>query len=271
MSVNVKTPSERWEDNRPHLEDREIYGNWEVYHPDGSLMFRCDNKKANWYLKRDLAINFEENKIKLTFTPEGKGHVDEPFYLTKKANICVVCGKSRYLTRHHVIPYCFRRHIPEEMKSKDSHDIVLLCIPCHRIYETHAWNIKKELAEKHGMLLAQPVEEHSEEEKLKFKAVSAAYAIIEHGHRIPEPRKEILLGIISSYLGKETVEDSDLEKLVEVKFGVKNLDFSLGKSIVDKIDDLDSFIKMWRAHFVETMKPEYLPELWSIDHKREKR
>jgi len=24
--------------------------------------------------------------------------------------------------------------------------------------------------------------------------------------------------------------------------------------------------KLWRQHFIDTMKPEYLPELWSVDH-----
>lgn len=35
--------------------DRKIYGNCQVLSPEGHLMFRCESKKANWYLKRDLA------------------------------------------------------------------------------------------------------------------------------------------------------------------------------------------------------------------------
>ena len=31
-------------------------------------------------------------------------------------------------------------------------------------------------------------------------------------------------------------------------------------------DDLASFEKMWRQHFVEAMKPKFLPFMWSIDH-----
>ena len=31
-------------------------------------------------------------------------------------------------------------------------------------------------------------------------------------------------------------------------------------------DDLAMFEKMWRQHFVDTMKPRFLPYMWSVDH-----
>ena len=43
------------------------YDNYEVYHPDGTLMFFCSQRKLNWYLKRDLAIILGPKKIQLTF------------------------------------------------------------------------------------------------------------------------------------------------------------------------------------------------------------
>ena len=51
--------------------DRKIYGNCQVLSPEGHLMFRCESKKANWYLKRDLAdiITDEPLVIKLKFQP----------------------------------------------------------------------------------------------------------------------------------------------------------------------------------------------------------
>lgn len=45
------------------VKDRKIYGNWQVQSPDGILMFRCESKKANWYLSRDLAESVSENII----------------------------------------------------------------------------------------------------------------------------------------------------------------------------------------------------------------
>jgi len=42
-----------------------------------------------------------------------------------------------------------------------------------------------------------------------------------------------------------------------------------GKILIDKMggeEVIPEFIKMWREHFVDTMKPKYLPKNWSIDH-----
>ncbi len=49
--------------------------NWEVYHPDGTHMFTCGEKKATWYLDKDLAKRTEDGKIQLTFEPKGNGFV----------------------------------------------------------------------------------------------------------------------------------------------------------------------------------------------------
>jgi hypothetical protein len=32
-------------------------------------------------------------------------------------------------------------------------------------------------------------------------------------------------------------------------------------------EEVEKFIKMWRTHFVETIKPKFLPRGWNIEHK----
>jgi len=50
------------------------------------------------------------------------------------------------LTRHHVIPREYRQWFPAHMKRHNSHDIVLMCLPCHNKYElTAAAQFKREL------------------------------------------------------------------------------------------------------------------------------
>mmetsp|Transcript_12450 Transcript_12450/g.15909 ORF Transcript_12450/g.15909 Transcript_12450/m.15909 type:complete len:97 (+) Transcript_12450:2220-2510(+) len=34
--------------------------------------------------------------------------------------------------------------------------------------------------------------------------------------------------------------------------------------------ELESFIKLWRVDFLETMKPKYLPRGWNIEHKMQR-
>lgn len=37
------------------------------------------------------------------------------------------------------------------------------------------------------------------------------------------------------------------------------------ESIAHDEKKLFEFVKMWRKHFVETMKPNFLPDLWVVD------
>lgn len=39
-----------------------------------------------------------------------------------------------------------------------------------------------------------------------------------------------------------------------------------GAELLSKVKDLPEFIRLWRTHFVSTMKPQYLPQNWRIDH-----
>ena len=31
-------------------------------------------------------------------------------------------------------------------------------------------------------------------------------------------------------------------------------------------DDLAAFVRIWRRHFLDEMKPQFLPKTWSVDH-----
>ena len=90
--------------------------NWEVYHPDGTHMFTCGEKKATWYLDRDLAKRMADGKIILTFKPKGNGfEADEVFGKSIRESICVVTGVDEDLQRHHIVPYCYRIYFQKVM------------------------------------------------------------------------------------------------------------------------------------------------------------
>ncbi|NIQ13420.1 MAG: hypothetical protein GTO02_03115, partial [Candidatus Dadabacteria bacterium] len=175
-----------------HIRKTPQYGNCEVLGPDGNLMFRCCQKKALWYLERNLGnqISKEPFTIQLTFTPKGKGHVDDPYFLQIMKNLCVVCGSDENLTRHHVVPYCYRKFFPTNLKDHRSYDVMALCIPCHELYEEKATEFKEELAVKHSA----PVSGTGARfDKALSAARGAARAILEHGNKIPPARKDILI------------------------------------------------------------------------------
>ena len=122
--------------------------NWKVYHPSGRHMFTCGEKKAIWYLDRDLAEEIGKKKIRLTFVPKGNGFEDnEEFGRSIRIVRCVVTGVKENLQRHHIVPYCYRTYFPEAYKSKNHHDVVLMNFEVHSDYEQKANDYKDVIAE----------------------------------------------------------------------------------------------------------------------------
>ena len=238
------------------------YGNCKVLDGDGELMFRCDDRKTNWYLQRGLARIVSENPctIQLMFEPKGRGHIGDNFFLQEKMNKCVVCGSHDHLTKHHVVPRVYRKFFSEELKSHSSYDVVVLCIKCHEAYEEHAFNLKKIIGDEFGI----PVHGTGgiRDERL-CRVRMAANALINHRHRMPHARIEELLDRLREHYGKHDITDEDLETANTVDFLSLEGYVYHGKYVVEHLDDLEAFIKKWRKHFIDTMLPQHLPDGWN--------
>lgn len=97
-------------------------------------MFYCTRKKALSYIKKDLAeiVSEEPLVFKLKFEPKGKGSPEQ----MPRENKCAVCKTEEHLTRHHVVPYAFRKMMSTHFKDYKSEDVVPLCEEHHHEYET---------------------------------------------------------------------------------------------------------------------------------------
>jgi len=42
------------------------------------------------------------------------------------------------------------------------------------------------------------------------------------------------------------------------------------KELPADYEEVEKFIKMWRIHFIENIKPKYLPNGWNIEHKMQR-
>jgi hypothetical protein len=132
-----------------------IYGDWRVLNTVGELMFRTGEKRANWYLKRELATQVDERTIQLNFEAAGPGHIGDDYYLESRPNICVVCGRSgENLNRHHIVPYQYRRWFSVELKTYSSYDVQAICLDHHEEYEGYAQEFSRQLAEEYGTAAA---------------------------------------------------------------------------------------------------------------------
>lgn len=246
-----------------------LYGNHRVYAPDGTLMFFGNIKKVNWYLNRDLAEIIKQEgetmHIKLLFEPNGKGHNDgDSYYLTEKENKCVVSANKEInnLTKHHIVPYMYRKHFPLEYKSRSSHDLVLMTWKEHRKYENQADLLKSKILEEFGI---QSVKEYNITE---LRAGKIANTILRYGNVIPNDKLENLKQNYKDATGLYPIEDNLKITIALVSDGKKWKKNSVeyGKLVVEKLDNIEDFCIRWRQHFIDYAKPEHMPEGWSVDN-----
>jgi len=244
-----------------------IYGNCMVFSPDNKLMFRCLEKRAKWYLSRNLAVIIGENplSIRLTFIPKGTGESMDVLKM-ERYNKCVVCGIEDLvcLTRHHLVPFAYRQFFPNSRKRHSSLFVIPICRDCHMTYENkYAYPLKKVLAEAYNAPF------NSSDNIDKSRAISIINCFLQYSDQVPTDRQIILKGRLSTYLesiGRNSHLDfSDKVALEALKNEIKKEtkikdEDNHGKIVVANLTDLDQFEKMWGKHFIDNMKPKYMPE-----------
>ncbi len=222
-----------------------------------------------WYVNRSLGAKVADEPltVQLTFVPKGVGHVDDPYFLQEMRNQCVVCGSEEDLTRHHIVPYCYRKFFPDTLKNHRSYDVMALCIPCHHLYENYALELKRDLADKYSAPVSGTGARY---DKALAAAKGAASALVNNRERMPLDRQQALLDRVELFLKKKPT-DADLQALMDkdpYDFG----DYvHHGKIVIEQIKDFEGFVQEWRTHFIDKMKPQFLPMYWnvyrSVDHK----
>jgi hypothetical protein len=110
-------------------------------------------KRATWYISRDLAEYLPDEEAKAKFPGYGKvvrlkfkpklEDQQDPFYQQIIETRCVVCGERKGLSLHHVVPSVIRKHLPDEDKRHSHGWCVLLCEKHH----TQADKLAQELHE----------------------------------------------------------------------------------------------------------------------------
>ncbi len=247
----------------PELSKRPIYDGCQVLSPRGELMFRCRHERFAWYLEHTKSelVSTEPPTLRLLFEPTGPGLIGDEYELRPRMNRCVVCGATKYLTRHHVLPRCFRRHYPPPFRRRNQHDVLAMCLHCHDAYEEHALRKKKAIAAALGLpFRTQPMLV----DRAQRGAIGAAWALFLHGDRIPPAKREPLLDVIRRAIGKQPLDDEDLARMRAANPYRPNPDYAdFGASVVQKVD-LQSFLEQWRRHFLETMTPGFMPEGWTV-------
>jgi len=236
------------------------YDNIECYHPDGSLMCYLSSRQADWYIKKQLGTFFKDEnedktegnkKLKLNFIPNGKGEPE--VLLRERKNICVVSGKSDMLTKHHVIPYQYRKCFPSMYKNRNHFDLVLLQDKIHHKYEKFADVLKMELYKDFvGGDIIQFQSDFTTAHKLLGKK--------KYYYDKLSPEKQVYLDMKFEGLKERwNLKDSDFENFDPVR------SVSYTQKIIDGVGGPENLIVLWKRHFVKYAKPKFLPEWWHPD------
>ncbi|KAM3960146.1 exonuclease 3'-5' domain-containing 2 [Aphomia sociella] len=266
----------------PHAtRSKPLYHNCFLQAPDGELLCTCDNKKALWYVEKQLAdvVNEEPLTVRLRFEPAGRsvGLVGLYYQLTKE-NKCVVCGSANSYIRKNVVPREYRKYFPEIMKEHSSHDVVLLCARCHQRSNIYDQHVRERLAARCGAPLASRDCGRYTEDMSGKKIRSAARALLNHkqNHTLPEARRKELESVLLQYYTDRSVISTELLKeAAELQVLFENTDYEAhGLKVVEYFLEQEGGLlrleEIWRVHFLSSMKPKFMPQLWSIKHNEER-
>lgn len=251
--------------------NKNLYGNILFLSPDGKEMFRGNLKKANWYLDRKIATIEQQDPltIRLLFKPNGNGWDGDEYYLSQKNNSCVVCNSKNELTKHHVVPYEFRKRFPMNFKSHSSHDIVFLCVDCHEKYNKSYSKFRKKIIKK----IMPQYPDHAESiANIRSMALSAAGTLFGYRDNIPEHRIKTLEDRIKAYTRKEEITQRMIYRLFNISRKISKRTKRIFDKKTDELFNIainkygpENISKIWRNHFIKTMNPKHLPIGWDVN------
>lgn len=118
----------------------------------------------------------------------------------------------------------YRTHLPDELKSHRSHDIVLMCFGCHDLASRAQDQLKQQLAEKFGVPLNEFMPNKNKNLVIQH-LLRASTTLAKVGDRIPEEKKEDLKQTIidllvqnEALLGPDTVPEQAFKDAREGNF-----------------------------------------------------
>jgi hypothetical protein len=123
-----------------HLDGCKISPTYLVLGVGGEPLFRCSERRANYYRRKGVVRDLEDGVLQFTDDATEKrlrelhpGRFSD-FFLAVKNDRCCVCGATAALTRHHVVPTRHKPNVPRLWRSCLS-NVLFVCWECHKRYE----------------------------------------------------------------------------------------------------------------------------------------
>ena len=202
---------------------------------------------------KKFRLNFQAN-IQKAKDNNQKKQFDDQYYQQKLENVCVCCGTTEYLTRHHVIPYMYRKYLHGKFKDNNHHDVLPMCYECHRKYELEADDFKLQLAYQYHVPIN--LENIKTEVEVKNEQILKARYIIKqffNNDLYPESSKQNIIPIERlEQLGQLAIQkpiilnpssDDELEKYMLPRKTMGEIVLRQASSISHIVNDIRTKIK----------------------------
>lgn len=251
-----------------------LYHNCQLLAPDNVPLCTVDPKKARWYVEKGLGTFVTEDPlvVKLNFEPAGRPQSergDGQFYLQERHNMCVVCGKDDSYIRKNIVPLEYRKYFPDILKAHQSHDVVLLCLKCHRKSSMQDNFLRQCLANEFDAPIGTKNDlTHIVDHKLK-RIRNAGGTLLKSVSKLPAERVAELENEIKDYY-KCDILTADLineASTLDIKIPNENCE-PHGLKVYKAYEKIGitKFERRWREYFLSSMNPKFMPEHWSINH-----
>lgn len=231
-----------------NISKKPIFDNIRLQAPSGKLVGYINQKRKKWYLNKRLVTEINDNLLVLNFEPNWRG---DTHYTKENENMCVVCGATTLLTRHHTVPYMFVKELDKNKARICGIYMLAICASDHYVYEIEAEKIKKNIAETYGVTInGIPQEVYYELITLKTRLG------VLRPRRVPS---EIIVNAIEYIYNKRHLIDLVNSELIKWDQHPDYINFCR-RYCEDR--DFDYILSFWKDHFVDTMKPKFMPDWW---------
>ncbi|KAG8033991.1 hypothetical protein G9C98_008472 [Cotesia typhae] len=166
------------------------------------------------------------------------------------------------------------------MKSHQSHDVLLLCPRCHEISNRSDLAMRQSLARMCNAPLSKPLTLRNDQYHRKRELMSAVKVLRDNNPSIPRHRRKEMESRVLEFTGYDRITP-EVTDIVHQKLMSDSTSSSHqvskplhGLRVVEYFTKSEKGLveleRLWREHFLNTMKPKYLPKLWSVHHNQER-
>lgn len=159
---------------------------------------------------------------------------------------CSKCGCADDLSRHHIFPQCFGKHLTSPYLIDQVEKVDLLCRDCHNKYEKIAELLKRDLRLFFGIHNRYQKYTYDRELKLvRDNAVNFCKKKIEDAHKEASRRFFMnMLGLQAHEISKKLIK-----KFCDIVYRYENEDyFPFGKYIMERVN-VQHFIDFWHNDY----------------------